>query len=393
MSDIPAGDKSDPAIPPGARVGFVLLTLALALVAVEAMSFATLRFLTSRGLVYTAPTPPLADYRSYLAGRDPLLGWPAPGSIPGTERDETGSRIVPAFRDPAAHTPCVSLYGDSFTWSSDVGHDAAWGNVLSKRLGCRVQNFGVEGYGTDQAFLRYRQNTADTAPIVILGLQPENILRNVNQYRTLLYANSRFGFKPRFVSDADGTLRRVPLPEIRADELAAFHAHPERYLPTEFFIPGGPSGLERASFPYTATVISTFRHFHVQAKLRSEPWHAAFYHADHPSKALDITAAIIHAFADEAQRRGQQARVLVLPTALDLEHRTESGAWVHAPLLSRIQREDLEVLDLGPSMLVALGDQHRCVLFSAGCNSHYNPAGYALVADLVAEALGAHVTD
>ena len=34
-----------------------------------------------------------------------------------------------------------------------------WVEQLSRKLGCRVANYGVSGYGTDQAYVRFQRIT------------------------------------------------------------------------------------------------------------------------------------------------------------------------------------------------------------------------------------------
>src|SRR5262249_61577432 len=133
------------------------------------------------------------DFAAYMAERDPVLGWPSPHFENDKTRDETGSRIVPAF--PDERESCLSIYGDSFTWSAEVDDEHAWGNVLSRRLGCRVANFGVRGYGSDQAYLRFLDNHCDHAPVVLLAHLEENNQLNVNQLCPLIYPGTRYGLK------------------------------------------------------------------------------------------------------------------------------------------------------------------------------------------------------
>jgi hypothetical protein len=84
------------------------------------------------------------------------------------------------------------MYGDSFVFGSAVDDEHSWGNQIAKRLSCRVQNFGVPGYGTDQAYLRFLHNDADQAPQVILNILFENVARNVNQNRGAAQTSGRF---------------------------------------------------------------------------------------------------------------------------------------------------------------------------------------------------------
>ena len=102
-----------------------------------------------------------ADFENYMKMRHPVLGWPSPSVFGDEQFDGSGSRWIPSF--PAEDTEVVSLYGDSYTYATDVSHEDAWSNILSKMVGGRVANFGVGGYGTDQAYLRFNRNIDDHA--------------------------------------------------------------------------------------------------------------------------------------------------------------------------------------------------------------------------------------
>src|ERR1039458_517165 len=112
---------------------------------------------------------------------DEELGWPPLNMAMSWPRDASGAKINRDF--PDASRPCFSAYGDSFIWGEEVPLNDGWIEELSRRLGCRIANYGVSGYGTDQAYLRFRRLGADGAPVVLLGFVPEDIRRNVNQYR------------------------------------------------------------------------------------------------------------------------------------------------------------------------------------------------------------------
>src|SRR6185312_6104743 len=112
---------------------------------------------------------------------DAKLGWIAPKLF----RETNGARISP---DNPSSPACLSLYGDSFVFGVEVSNTAAWGNQLAKKLNCKVLNFGVGAYGTDQAYLRFMANSNDPSGVVVLGILSENIVRNVNQNRAFLYS-------------------------------------------------------------------------------------------------------------------------------------------------------------------------------------------------------------
>lgn len=352
--------------------------------AAELVAYGVGRYLQSKGVFYE---PPEVDgYDEYLAERDPLLGWPAPSVFGTGEYDETGSRIVPAF--PDTRKACVSLYGDSFTWSGEVDPEHAWGNVLSKLLGCRVSNFGVGGYGSDQAYLRFLKQTWDDAPDVILAHLSENILRNVNQLRGLLYAGTKFGLKPRFVLDEDGALKAVPLPTFSAQQLPLVEARPEDYLRPEheYFLPGGPTGTRRLQFPFSYSVLRALGHFHVVSELTGKPWHMDFYQPDHDAGGLGVTSAILEAFARTTVERGQRPIVLIIPTGGDLEYFVAHRVWPYQPLLDRLRESGIDTIDAGPGMMRRVGDRDPCELF-ADCSAHFNAEGYETLAHIVYEHL------
>jgi len=94
----------------------------------------------------------------------------------------------------------ISAYGDSFTFCDQVNDDQTWPYYLSKLTNTRVVNWGVGGYGTDQALLRLKQNLPKyRTDIVVLGVFSENINRLMNTYRPF-YGGSlgsmRLAFKP-----------------------------------------------------------------------------------------------------------------------------------------------------------------------------------------------------
>jgi hypothetical protein len=218
-------------------------------------------------------------YTRYLELREPVLGWPSEHNITMAkegprELDPAGSRFVPAFPDPEKYPACVSIYGDSYTLGSEVEDEDAWGNVLSTMLNCRVNNFGVGGYGSDQAYLRYLTISDDTSPLVFINHLSENILRNVNRFRSILAGydgSEKLSFKPRFIIDDHGKLELLSIPTFEVSEYNDVLIDPGKYLPHEYFVPGGDSGLVHLRFPYTLALLRTLNQFHVRAWMRNIP--------------------------------------------------------------------------------------------------------------------------
>jgi hypothetical protein len=354
-----------------------ILVLAIACLA-EVMAYGTGLYLAKVGVFYRPQR--IQGFDTYAETRHPILGWrmrPGPPEV-----DAAGSRFTPAFPDPAE--ACVSVYGDSFTWGSEVTADQAWPNLLSLKLKCRVSNFGVPGYGSDQAFLRFKiRDAADTAPIAVLVHLSENIMRNINRYRSLQYPGSDFQIKPRFTLDAQGKLTFVAPPMLSATELQEMVTQPEKHLADEYFLPGGDSGVTYLRFPYTVSLLRGLRHFHIRAKIARQPWYAEFYDPDHRSNGLVTTAEILKGFVDEAKTRGVLPIVAIMPTSLDWNTFEASQQWVYTPLVQRLRGMGIEAVDLGSALMAATPRPDRCTIF-VNCSGHLSETGGERIAEIMA---------
>ena len=356
------GAKGDSMAGRGRKGLFAVVTLLVAVALVELVAFFAALFLEQKAVFYGAR--PSASYLEYVEARDPVLGWPARSGKKATDdraapgRDASGSRWTPSFPDPEADPARISLYGDSFTWSDEVSSENAWGNVLSELLGERVANYGVGGYGSDQALLRYIENEDDGATIVFLNHFSENILRNVNRFRPLLspYAEA-LGWKPRFILTPGGEIAHLPLPTFSEAEYEVVVADPATHLEHEYFVPGGPSGVQEFGFPLSPRVLASLRHFQFQARFRGVPYYADFYESSHPSQSLAVTAGILERFVHEARKRGQIPLPSIIPSDRSLLYFQETGQWTYQPLLDALERSQIEVLNFGPGILERLGPE------------------------------------
>jgi hypothetical protein len=240
----------------------------------------------------------------------------------------------------------------------------------------------MSGYGTDQALMLFRaQRALDTAPVVVLGHVSENVMRNVNQYRDLLYPgeDQELYFKPAF-SLRDGRLEVVPVPVRTAADFQAFQKHPDGFLSIDAF-----RGRPRRSFPYSAALARwAVVDFHVRTHVAGIPRYAPFYDSADPSGALPLTVAILRVFAEEALTRGQRPIVLLIPVGDDFRYHQRIGVWVDQPLADRLRQARIPVVQAGPLMLLRLRGADPCTLFR-DCDRHFNARGYSLLADVLEE--------
>jgi hypothetical protein len=367
-----------------------LFIILVVLIFSEIMAYLTTSILI-RNRLFFCPLLITETYENYQRRLEPNWGWPRPNyaSAKSEFYDASGSRRIPAFPDPNQTPPLVCLYGDSFTEAYGVGHEHAWGNVLSQLLNCRVSNFGISGYGTDQAFLRFLHLPQDHAKVVILGVFSENIKRNVNQLRNLISTAPVCETKPRFILDNRGKLTLVPIPALTEKEYYEMPVNPGLYLHHEFFLPGGPSGRQKAQFPYVWGILKIspiiFRDL-----VLGDGFYQYFYQPTHPSKALEVTAAIIEEFCRTAQARGKQPVVLIIPTDYDILTYQRQRKWWYQPLVELLSERHLEFIDAGPKIIQYLGGADRETLYSPQINNHLNEAGNRLLAHIVYDFLTAN---
>ena len=126
---------------------FIGIGLLLIFIAVEIQSYAFGKLSIANGnsfQFYQADVFDLAPEQLARENTASPLGWQSNAPRPQS------SELSPS---------CGSAFGDSMTHGDEVTDDEAWLHRLSERLGCNVQNFGVGGYGLDQAALRYELAT------------------------------------------------------------------------------------------------------------------------------------------------------------------------------------------------------------------------------------------
>lgn len=125
---------------------------------------------------------------------DPQLGWGInPNKVSGDSMYVSNFYGIRDLDDfdlfPDTAVIRIALFGDSYTHGDEVSNKETWAFFLeeelkAKGIACEVLNFGVGGYGMDQAYLRFVERGKQVqADVVVLGLQVENFWRNLNVFR------------------------------------------------------------------------------------------------------------------------------------------------------------------------------------------------------------------
>ncbi len=313
---------------------------------------------------------------------DPELGWtwrPSSVSEEGIHIDAIGARGPREYQPrPPPGTRRALFFGNSFTFGDEIPDGATFQSIL-ENIAPRFEalNFGVSGYGTDQALLRYRHLGRELGgEIVAIGILLENIGRNVNRYRPLW--NTRTGFcvtKPRFVLDERGDLSLVPQPYATREELQRsildgsvieeigeheyWHDRPQVWT-------GRLSSLARIAAAWFAY------HERTPQLLWQDP----------RGEPFRVTVAILETFQREALEDGARlAPVLIFPTKDDLKNHALPGKPYWSAFLRELERRGVAFIDLIPPIAARvreLGeDPMRSSLYHGG---HLSKVGNAIVA-------------
>ena len=355
-----------------------IVIILVVIVSCELLAFLAAFVIIQENLIYS-PHQITESYESYQQRFLPTLGWHSQNDF--KRNDASGSRRVPAFPDPKRTPPRISLYGDSFTEGWGVDNEHAWSNIVSILLNYRVSNFGVAGYGTDQAYLRFLQNTQDPAKVVVLGVFTENIKRNVNQLRNLISTVHSCQTKPRFIPNDQGQLTLVPIPPLSKSEYYEMHHNPGRFFHHEYFLPDGPSGRKMAKFPYLWMMFRA-AYFLLKNQGRGDITED-FYQPGHPSQGLKIMTAIIKGFYHSAQNRGKRPLIMIIPTQYDIKTYQYYQTWNYQPLLDNLTASRLEYIDTGPDIIQYLKGADSRNLYPVKLADHLNNEGNRLLAQIL----------
>jgi len=343
------GEEARPAEAPDRRtavLGWLLIAL-LALGSVEAASFMFLRVSERRNpLVFafdpdeylrSLPEKLLENYERaaelhQIYAPDARVGWTRVAGSKHTfpdgttiDTDALGARQIPG----ASGAALLSTYGDSFTEGLEVDDADTWEAGLARQTGAMVWNFGVSGYGPDQALLALERNLERgvRTPIVILALVNENLNRIMTAFRpfyTYPYPDILVGFKPLFVKEADGFAVRSYQPSDIQDRSALRRAIVEASRGDPFL----ERRTERVAFPFSA---------HAAGFLWRQGLHPAAPWLGASEVARERMAYILRRFVGDARRFHFVPVLALLPEGRDsLQQTAGQSHGILAPLAAQL---------------------------------------------------------
>ena len=312
---------------------------------------------------------------------DRELGW----SQRPVVADHNAEGFITTGPAPARARPAdrlrIALFGDSFTQGN---YRTGWWRVLEEQLNaagvkCEVLNFGVGGYGMDQAYLRWQRDGAPWQPhVVIFGFFAEDCYRNVNLLRLLRDPDSGIPFmKPRFIVEGDG-LRLVnsPTPEPQAVPaiLREFDSWP--LATREHFYRPADFQMNAWRWCRLAALVESKISLAREAAGAEE-----FFRMD--GEAAQIALRIVRKMRGEVEAAGAKFYVAHLPGEIEITSLRQSGRMRHEQLYAAVKAENT-VIPLEPALLAAAEGRDLSEFFGDG---HYRADFNAVTARVIAEFL------
>jgi hypothetical protein len=257
--------------------------------------------------------------------------------------------------------------GDSYTFGLEVPFESTWGDKLEKQLPVRSQvlNFGVDGYGVDQAYLRYHRDVRPWRPeVVIFGFINHDLYRSMVVYPFISFPEWGFPFsKPRF-EVVNGQLTLLATSTENAEVFFSLESVTD--LPYVEYDPGyDKRGWEYRWF---------YRSYLVRLILGRFPrWPDPSPHASRDAIAT-LNAKILEQFVREVIGEGSVPYIVYFPSRGDFSG-DERGA--RDLIFSDLRHKGIQYEDLTPCMR---NSEHRSNLFIEG-HPHYSMEGNAAAAE------------
>jgi len=329
----------------------------------------------------------LIEKKTHYLQADNQLGWsimPNGESPDGLYRSNSaGIRADREYtKTPPPGVARIVTYGDSFTHCDDVPNDKTWQHYMEKgSRALEVLNFGVLGYGTDQALLRFEKTVDAWYPdVAIMGFMVDNIGRNVNRFSPFRGLENIPLLKPRFIIDEGNTLSILTPP----------FSDPREYLSTDsesFLNTVKIHDLNYDSLLYQKELLDLFylgrlvRTLIYQIKRRGNqsPRWASFYEDE---EALRVTEYLLGRFVLVSQQKGIRPLIVIFPDRYGLEIYQKTRKEIWRQLLNRLNKAGLPYIDLtGPLSEYLKGRDDSAAHFLP----HYSPAMNKKVAEVLIE--------
>lgn len=342
-------------------------------ISIEIISFLFLKIYPNLSYDENKITQSFIEYQNV---RDTILGWNKVVNKFGNSRNLPNREFV---KDTLTQ---IDFYGDSFTYGAEVNDDKQiWTNLISKKLNIIVNNKGVGGFGSDQSYLKFKTNK-NPSKIVVLNHLSENIIRNVNQFRHLIYPSNYYDLKPIFILE-DNQIKLIDLPELKINP-KKFKKNPNSYLKYDFFKLGSNSGIYHKKFPYSVTLFkSLLTNWKIKSLFKYYSGYQPFYNLNHESNALYVTKSILEGFISDSRKKDLIPIITILPTYKDFEFYDKYGYLPYKPLIDMLNKNSF-FIDFGHEIIISKKSfnlEEMLKLYKSK-STHMNENGHKIIAEI-----------
>jgi hypothetical protein len=308
------------------------------------------------------------------------LGWDNPAGQTRRQRDCIGNEITYTWNqerlrvhDTApARDAVILVSGDSYTHGDDVTDSESFPAWLQRILQVPVANFGVGGYGPDQALLKLERLIDDfpRARVIVLAIMYEDVLRMVNSYRPVYFGVTgiKFGLKPYVLN---GEFHRL-IGDAPFRDFTSMLAAANVAFDTDFW------RRARAQFPYSAALIGALLlpSFYVPMldrfgrRVGWAQWEATY--------RLWFVQRNLRAIYDRAARLAQSRNLRAVIAFIPEDGHDQTSGFLGVAAATEAQRAQI--------LFINIGRDFEWPRFLSSCG-HPSADGYRMIATDVARAV------
>jgi len=271
----------------------------------------------------------------------------------------------------------ISAFGDSFTFCDEVKNHETWEYQLEQQNPeLEIINFGVSGFGVDQAWMRYlNYGRKFNSEFVFIGFMPGNTLRHVNVFRPFLQPSTGLPLsKPRFLMAQD-TLRLLENPLKTLDDYRQMLENDQKVVPRmgifdyHYAANYGHSIFDKSRTARLGKVFFAEWQKNAGDRLMLEN---GVYNPD--SEAFNLTLALLKQFYNQVLADGAKPIILIFPSKKSVTRYEDGKPSPYIFYLQHFQKLEFDFIDLMnifDTAAPAVSSSHfRVSHFSAQGNAH-----------------------
>lgn len=338
---------------------FTILTFLIVWLILDTFAYVTLRSLGETKNIFFSIHPATSDEQiSRWYKRTPFnqgWGWDVAEDLKGQFGNRKGREY--GFKDRYQ----IKVFGDSFAFAAGMSDSETFEYLVEKKTGWETLNYGVVGYGTDQALLKYTDNRIKTK-YTVLCILDENIERLLTRCRGLLAPRMALKPKPRFIIMPDGFITQLENPIKNASELGKLKdisflksLKEHDYWANYYKSLNAPSQLR---WPATLTIVKHFDYFLgtaiKHARFIVSPTYESHYARwpynhlyEEGSEGLKLMTFIVNQFVATAAARDEIPIVLIFPKRETMEIVQNYRKKPYQSLVNFMEAERYNFIDFG----------------------------------------------